>query len=221
MNSYATTIDAIRSQAAKISLTYSKEGDGRITSAVKESEYLNTLSAALKASNPDFVIVQPQARYWYDIMINDIPINLKLTTGSSDNAFNKQAILFTLTGTPPEKKNMNFNEFWSLLKDGKRKQTRQPQSEYHYLVVDKNSGKFLLKSILDIHSYKTNPCNILQINWNHEFANIDYVCADYAKKTTELLQTVQTSIRQDIAGKTAFATADVNQPDLTQSAVRH
>jgi hypothetical protein len=207
---YNDTMDAIKVTAAKISLIYSKTGDGRLTSALKETEYLSALTDGLKASHPTFVVVQPQARYWYDIMINGIPINLKLTTGSSDNAFNKQAIVYTLTGSEPEKKNMNFNEFWSVLKAGTRKQSRQHESEYHYLVVDKNSGKFLLKSIMDIHSYKTNPCNILQINWNNEFAHIDYTCADYAKKSTELLLAIQTSIKQDIAGKTQFAEANVS-----------
>jgi len=207
---YTATIKAIKQQANKISLIYPKGDDGRLISAVKGYEYLSVFTDGLKKTNPTFAVVQPQPRHWYDIMINGIPINLKLTTGSSDNAFNKQAILYTLTGAEPEQKYMNFNKFWAQVKACKRKQERQHESEYHYLAVDKNSGKFLLKSIIDIHSYKTNPTNILQINWDHEFANVDYTCADYAKKSKELLKTVQTSIKQDIAGKTQFAEANVS-----------
>jgi hypothetical protein len=47
-------------------------------------------------------------------------------------------------------------------------------TEYHYLVINKNTNEMLLKSIFDIHTYKSNPCNDLQINWDNEFKNIEY-----------------------------------------------
>jgi hypothetical protein len=112
--------------------------------------------------------------------------------------------MYTLTGIEQDMK-MNFDEFWSLVNVSTKKQVREPESEYHYVAVDKNCGKFLLKSIIDIHSYKTNPTNILHINWNHEFAHINYKCKDYAQKSKELLKTVRTSIKQDIVGKVPCA----------------
>jgi hypothetical protein len=89
---YTATIKAIKKQAGKISLNYPKGGDGRLSSAVKGLEYISIFTDGLKKSNPTFAVYQPQPRHWYDIMINGIPINLKLTTGSSDNAFNKQRL---------------------------------------------------------------------------------------------------------------------------------
>jgi uncharacterized alkaline shock family protein YloU len=84
-------------------------------------------------------------------------------------------------------------------------------TEYHYLVVNKNTGKVLLKSILDIHTFKTNPCNDLQINWNNEFNHIDFVTpdTDFKAKIRQLLQAVQTSVKQAIEGMKEFAGADI------------
>jgi len=206
---YAETITAIKSICAQINLTYSKEGDGRLTSAVKETEYLQALKAGLLTNNPTFTVVLPKERYWYDVLINDIPINLKLTTGGTDNAFNKTAIVFTIQGIILEKRNMNFNQWYKILKDGPWKPARDHKTEYHYLVVNKDSGKVLLKSILDIHSYKSNPCNDLQINWTNEFKHIDYFTPDsmFKEKIKDLLTTIQNSVKQAISGMSEFAAA--------------
>jgi uncharacterized alkaline shock family protein YloU len=85
-------------------------------------------------------------------------------------------------------------------------------TEYHYLVVNKNTGKILLKSILDIHTYKTNPCNDLQINWSNEFINIDFMTPDlsFKEKIKELLKAIQNSVKQAIAGMKEFADANIN-----------
>ena len=206
---YAETINAIKSECAKINLTYSKEGDGRLISAVKETEYLHALKVALQYNNPTFTVVLPKERHWYDVLINDIPINLKLTTGGTDNAFNKTAIVFTIQGIILGKRNMNFNQWYKIIKDGPSKTVRDHKTEYHYLVVNKDSGKVLLKSILDIHTYKSNPCNDLQINWANEFNHIDYLTPDdkFAEKSKELLTTIQNSVKQAISGMSEFAAA--------------
>jgi hypothetical protein len=217
MTEYRQTIEAIKTVCANINLTYSAEGDGRITSAVKETEYLDALERGLQAHVADsefapFQIGRPKDRFWYDIKINEIPINLKLTMGGTDNAFNKIAILFTISGEENLKKNMNYNTWFSLIQKCRKKEVRDHATEYHYLVVDKHSGQVLLKSILDIHTYKTNPCNILQINWAHEFRQAEYAIsdADFKGKMGVLLKTIQTSIRQAIAGMDEFAGADID-----------
>jgi len=206
---YEETITAIKSVCAQINLTYSKEGDGRLTSALKETEYLNSLKAGLQTNNPTFKIEIPKERYWYDVLINDIPINLKLTTGGTDNAFNKTAIVFTISGQILEKRNMNFNQWYYIVANCPKKEKRDHKTEYHYLVVNKDSGNVILKSILDIHSYKSNPCNDLQINWANEFKHIDHLTPDHLfnDKIKELLTAVQTSVKQAIAGMSDFATA--------------
>lgn len=210
-HTYEETIQAIKTACASINCTYSNEGDGRITSAVKEAEYLDALTTALTEYDPSFQFVRPKERYWYDIAINGIPINLKITSGGTDNAFNKVAILYTMTGEEVAKRNMNYNQWFQLVRNATQKEVRDKQTEYHYLVVEKQTGHIILKSILDIHTYKSNPCNDLQINWANEFKHADYAIQDSAfqEKIKYLLRTVQNSVRQAVAGMREFAEADV------------
>jgi hypothetical protein len=79
--------------------------------------------------------------------------------------------------------------------------------------VDKDTGRVLLKSILDIRAYNSNPANIFQINWKKEFKNIDYVTPEekYHSALLEMFGTVQKSIRQAIAGMDKLADADLKK----------
>ena len=213
MASYTEIIQAIKDECAKINLIYSKDGDGRITSAVKEREYLNLLEKGLKENHPSLKFEhQPADRWWWDFRVNGIPINLKLTTGGTDNAFNKVAIIYSISGVELEKKNMNYNQFFKTIKECPKKSERIHMTEYHYLVVNKKTGTILLKSILDIHSFKTNPCNDLQINWNNEFNHIDFVTpdVDFKQKIKELLKTIQASVKQAIEGMKEFASGNID-----------
>jgi len=212
MTTYTTLVAAIKAECAKINLSYSSEGDGRILSAVKEPEYLECLTKGLSTYYPEIEILQSKKRGWYDIRIGGLPINLKITSGGTDNAFNKTAILFTLSGKEPKKNNMNYNQFLKAITANPIKNQRDRMTEYHYLVVNKQDGAVLFKSILDIHTYKTNPCNNLQINWTHEFAHIDVVTADtkYKDKLKSLLHAIQASVKQLITSMTEFAEADLN-----------
>lgn len=210
---YAETYDAVVKACTTISIQFEISEDGRIASAVKEKEYLDKLVELLSVSNPDFWIDRPKARHWYDIQINGIPINLKLTTGGTDNAFNKKAITFSISGEDIVSTNMNFNKWFHHLRIMEKKAIRDRSSEYHYLVLNKNTGQLLFKSIFDIHSYKSNPCNDMQISWAQEFLHMDYCISDedYKTKVRELLKTVQRSIRQLIASMSEFAEADIDK----------
>ena len=209
---YAETIQAIKEECSKINLTYSKKGDGRITSAVKEPEYLDKLEAGLKAKYPSIEIVRPKERFWYDIEIASIPINLKLTTGKTDDAFNKRSIVATVSCSSASiSQNTNFNKLYDALKSCVKSKERNLSTEYHYLAVHKNTGTILLKSILDIHSYKSNPSNILQINWDNEFNNMEYACNDFKAKIRELLKTIQTSLKKQYENSKKFIEADIEK----------
>ena len=210
--SYEDTRGAIVSACASVNIEFGATEDGRIASAVKETEYLDKLEARLLAVNPAFQVERPKARFWYDVRINGIPINLKLTTGGTDNAFNKTAIAYSMSGEEMLKKNMNFNKWFKYLRDMVKKESREIASEYHYLVLNKNTGAVLFKSIFDIHSYKSNPCNDMQISWAQEFLNADYRIAvsEYKGKVRELLKTVQKSVRQLMESMREFADADID-----------
>ena len=216
--SYSETIDAVKAACALINLSYGDGSvDGRIVSAIKETEYLAALKTSLEASHPAFTISIPKERYWYDIRINNIPINLKLTTGGTDNAFNKVAILYSITGVEV-RRNMNFDAWYGLIRSTPPKVSRDKATEYHYLAVHKTTGAVILKSIFDIHTYKANPCNDLQISWRNEFANADYVCPSHHAKTQELLRTVQASVLAAHASARLFAGADFGPGTVTVTA---
>jgi hypothetical protein len=210
---YVETITDIKKVCKKINISYSLTGDGRIVSAVKEKEYIDALIKGLKEENQYIVCEVPKDRHWYDIRINGIPINLKITKGGTDNAFNKVAFLYTLTGVEVKKKNMNMNKWFEHVRTTPHKTERDRQTEYHYLVVDKDTGRVLLKSILDIRAYNSNPANIFQINWKKEFKNIDYVTPEdkYRSALLEMFGTVQKSIRQAMDGMDKFAGADLKK----------
>jgi len=210
--SYPDTYKAVVVACAAINIQFGASEDGRIASAVKETEYLDQLEKRLLESNSEFRIERPKARHWYDIRINGIPINLKLTCGGTDNAFNKVAIVYSVSGEEIVKKNMNFNKWFDHLKSVTKKVARDRASEYHYLVLNKDSGELLFKSIFDIHTYKSNPCNDMQINWAQEFLHLDHQTSDedYKNKVRELLKTVQKSVKQLISSMIEFADADID-----------
>ena len=202
LKDYELTINLITKSCVEINkkFNFSKNNtDGRIDSAVLESEYLENLKLLLEQNNKKVVI--PVARNWYDIEINDIPFNLKLTDGTScDNVFNKLGILYSITGTSKHKKNLNNKDFLSIIKKTEDwKKNRNIATEYHFLVIFKSEPEnILLKSIFDIKQYKTNPSNTLQINWKNEFENIEYKMKDdeIFNKIKELLKTIQKSYKQ-------------------------
>jgi len=188
------TLDAIRQAARTIILEYPHGEDGRITSAVKESEYLHKLKEALGVQ---FNFEIPHKRHWYDFKVDGIHINLKITDGGCDNAFNKKAFIFTWGGQVPLKAPGNMNNMLRVLRDLPRITKRDPLTEYYYLTVHKETGRTLLKSLVDIHMYKDNCAgNVMQINWNSEFENEAYTATDRGAKMIELLKTVQTACRK-------------------------
>jgi hypothetical protein len=211
--SYDAIVRIIRTECSKITIAFSTEGDGRIDSAVKEKEYLDCLETALASYSPPLKVERPKERHWFDVRIEGIAINLKLTTGSTDNAFNKMAIATTLARGRPVRisPNCNFNDFYLFLKECGASNIRNRMSEYHYLVIHKQTGRVMLKSILDIDAFKKNPSNTLQINWAHEFACLES-CTPTEKtveKIQQLMATIQSSLRDFWLRSRAFIEGDI------------
>lgn len=209
---YYPCIESIKKACGLIERTglEANHEDGRIVSAMNEKDILTRLNDKLLELNPEMKITIPKHRHWFDIMIDDIPINLKLTTGGTDNAFNKNALLFSLTGRVDETNCGTFDRLLQNIQKYRLKATRNKLTEYHYLVINKRTGQFLFKSIFDICTYVANPCNILQINWRHEFANMDHETTpqEYPNKVRQLLETIQKSIQMDMDSKKNFASMD-------------
>lgn len=192
--SYNTISRIIIEASANIKPIIPSALDGRISSALAEQQYLTNLRKHVIAINPAIKCVIPQKRAWCDIFIADIPINLKITNGGTDNAFNKNAIHYTLFGkTIPT---TSFQAWSQLIRQSKIPLKRSKSKEYHYLVYHKKTNKTIFKSILDISEYKSNPSNIIQINWNREFgSNFAIKNSEHIAKKLELLRAVQQSVK--------------------------
>lgn len=202
------TLEAIRNAAKNILMTYPHDEDGRVTSAVKEAEYISKLEQCLDGK---FSFEIPKKRSWYDCKIDGIPINVKITDQKGpDDAWCKHAAIFTWGGKDINAcTNWNFNKMWGYLNETKRIETRDPYTEYHYLAVYKETGEVLLKSIIDIHTYHSNPTNIMQIKWKDEWIHRDYVAPNRSEKMIELFKVVQSSALEKINSTKEFAYATI------------
>lgn len=153
--------------------------DGRINSVMDEETIINLLIAEFPLN-----IERADDRCWHDmVFVWDnfrYYINIKCSTGQTDNALNKKAIVYSLSTLDPDAiaKSMNINKMVTYINDNP-KETRSPSKEYYYLYVDKIDGSVILKSLLDIQHFVANSINILQINWKkekrdaHQFNSMD------------------------------------------------
>ena len=140
MASYSSITNAIRTICSTIRIDFAAGGDGRLGSAVKEDEYLQIFKNKMAELHPNMVVEIAPPRFWYDVRVAGIPINLKLTSLGTDNCMNKKAVYYSLTGSEGYPYASNWNDFWARIRDGPRKEMRVQSTEYHYLVVNK-AGK--------------------------------------------------------------------------------
>ncbi len=214
---YDTMVAEITSVAKSISLAQNtqEDGDGRIDSAIKERPFVNEMKRIMLENQPEYKVEIPPPRAPHDIMVNGIPINVKLTDGkSADNSVSKPSIYYSITGIATYPHSSNWNEFVDrIMRAGSADQIKKQRhrlTEYHYLVKHKITGDVLFKSIFDIHTYVSNPSNDLQINWKNEFAHADYRTedADYLTKVRYLLNCLTASAKKKI--ETTYRLAEAN-----------
>lgn len=146
--------------------------DGRLNSIKDELTIINELTAAFGGTN----IIRPtSSRHWYDIMLRDseenysIPCNIKVSSGGTNNALSKKAIVYSFSTLKEHEipANMSFNKMIELIEKNKR-DIRAPEREYHYIYVDKCDKSVVVRSLCDIQNYVSNPQNWMQINWTKE-----------------------------------------------------
>ena len=145
--------------------------DGRINSIYDE----NTIIKLLKDNYGDSYIDKPyKTRHWYDVKIKSshlhwIPCNIKVSTGGTDNALCKKALVYSLSNLDEDDipKYMSFNKMVELIEANKNAE-RNLHKEYYYIYVDKKDGSIIVRSLCDIQNYVSNAQNWLQINWSKE-----------------------------------------------------
>lgn len=217
-NSLCNNIIEISKNIICNNFEYKKQYDGRLNSAILEKPFLDILKLKLKLKYSNINIEIPPPRMWYDIKINNIPINLKITNGGTDNVFNKKAILYTLAKNEDFPNILNFTEWLNYIikYSSNIEKIRDYFNEYHFLVIHKKTNNILFKSILDIINYKSNPSNILQVNWNAEF-KLYTVETTYSNniKILEILKIIQQSLINEYKTKKYFINFNIDELNNT------
>jgi len=165
------TIESILKINMETHLLHNGSSDGRINSIYDE----NTIIKLLQDNYGDAFIHKPyKTRHWYDLKIKSsnkywIPCNIKVSTGGTDNALCKKALVYSLSNLKEEAipKYMSFNKMIELIEKNKNPE-RNLHKEYYYIYIDKKDGSIIVRSLCDIQNYVSNAQNWLQINWSKE-----------------------------------------------------
>lgn len=135
--------------------------DGRINSAVNESEIINLIKRK-------FNISQGKKREWFDFSYDYdgifYPVNLKITELSTDNLNCKLGIYYALVGKIPNFDNqIGWDEFLNNLS----KNICKNNADYYFLIINKNCLKDIFwTSLKQIHTLVPNGNNLpFQANW--------------------------------------------------------
>lgn len=151
-------------------LVAEQAGDGRIASTVDETNVVKFLQASPRWNSH---VEVPKSRAAGDLIIKDGDknhlINIKSTTGNTDNAKSKLGFIHAFTdvdiSTLSDK--ITDQEFAHYMETRK---TDIPWRDYWYLVFLKTDMQsVMLRGSKQIVNWKHNPSNGLQINWKKEF----------------------------------------------------
>lgn len=156
--------------------------DGRVNS-IKDEDFILSLilnnykniSIFLKNS---LIVEKPKERYWYDFLIRNqdntfyVPINIKVSSfskKSSDNISSKQGLYFSLTGIN-EKPPNSWGKFFEELSIN----IKEHNSDYYFLVLNKDDKKFYFNSLRRLKSLTPNGNNLpFQCNWTESIKIVE------------------------------------------------
>jgi hypothetical protein len=173
--------------------------DGRVNSIKDEDTIKNIL---LNSELKEYIRI-PRIRECGDFSVmldgKTIIFNIKTTNGNSaDNIFSKNGTLLAFTDIPEDEltSNVSWEKFARLLKERKADNDR----DYYYLVVNKTSGDIFIRGLKSLQTIKSNPSNILQVNWSREFT---YLSAQrsFEQAYEYVLGIIVESLRKDTQGK--------------------
>ena len=179
--------------------------DGRINSVKDEDTIVDTL---LKSELKEYIVIQ-NIRQVADIVfkINEelIHFNIKTTNGkSADNIFSKLGTLIAFTDIDANelKCSISWNDFTDKLFNNYKETDR----DYYYLVIDKISGRVMIRGLKELNTIKTNPSNILQMEWYKEFDRPKRN-EGFENSFSYVTGLICESLKKDINGKDKFLCA--------------
>jgi|688.fasta_scaffold41731_8 hypothetical protein len=145
------------------------DDEGRVNSKKDEANVINWLLKNKKFKNS----VRPVAlRQFGDLIVTDEKgvdhyVNIKTSSGGSDNAFSKLGFLWAFTDLPIEKlpKSISNKKWFELITKHKKDVGR----DYWFLSLDKSDmNNVTLRGVKQVENWAKNPTNNLQINWRKE-----------------------------------------------------
>lgn len=176
--------------------------DGRINSVKDEDTIINML----EKSELNEYIVKQGIRKVADIVfkINDelIHFNIKTTDGkSADNIFSKLGTLIAFTDIDSNKLKSSIT--WNNFTDELFNNCKETSRDYYYLVVDKINSRVMIRGLKELNTIKTNPSNILQVEWYKEF-NRPKRAGSFKDSFNYVTGLISESLNKDISGKNNF-----------------
>lgn len=170
-NPYAPKIlnDIVESLSTANINAVSDDDEGRVNSKKDEANVINWLLNNKKFKNK----VRPVAlRQFGDLIVTDEKgrdhyVNIKTSSGGSDNAFSKLGFLWAFTNLSIDKlpKSISDEKWFDLICKHKKDANR----DYWFLSFNKaNMNDVTLRGVKQVENWAKNPTNNLQINWKKE-----------------------------------------------------
>tara|TARA_B100000131_G_scaffold316848_2_gene357691 strand:+ start:1712 stop:2359 length:648 start_codon:yes stop_codon:yes gene_type:complete len=159
-------ISKLLKQISKITVCESNR-DGRLNS-IKDEKTLIDKIKQIATNSKEFEVYEPPPRHWYDLMVNGIPIQIKSSSGKTDNWSSKKSLLWALSDLSMEEIDAIVNRpkviqkklgSISCVKNGSYR-------DMDILCIDKNTGKVHHKTLCSLSKLISNGSNLpFQIPW--------------------------------------------------------
>ena len=143
--------------------------DGRLNS-IKDEETLIDKINQIATNSKEFEVYEPPPRHWYDLMVNGIPIQIKSSSGQTDNWSSKKSLLWALSDLSMQEIDATANRHKviqeklgsissGIVKNGSYR-------DMDILCIDKNTGKVHHKTLCSLIRLTPNGSNLpFQIPW--------------------------------------------------------
>jgi len=137
--------------------------DGRVNSIEDEE----TIIAMLKEICGEGNVQEPPLRHWYDVKIYDIPVQIKSSSGGSDNFSSKKSIAYAFTNLTESEVDGMSNRWQDFDEMVANRRDDNNNRDYDIIVLDKKEGKVYHRTLKTLSVLTCNGSNLpFQINWS-------------------------------------------------------
>jgi hypothetical protein len=146
--------------------TSNTDADGRVNSIDDEKKLIKRLVEHCEVQGVP--VYEPRPRFWYDIMIDGNPVQIKSSScNAADNWSSKKSLLYALTNMTIEEINNCSNRHSDVqeLLSSRLLHDNEPR-DMDILIINKNDGRVHHRKLCQLHKLVSNGNNLpFQINW--------------------------------------------------------